>query len=94
MRDAGAAPCAIDDTTVAAGATISIDVLANDVDNIGAGLTINAVTSGSCTIVGGQLQYTQSDACPDTETCTYSVIDGNGTPQVSLADGTVTITCA
>ncbi len=92
-------PVALPDVALAAPAvTAAIDVLANDVDVAGGGLTLTAAevllslptASHGVALVGNQLQFTAAAAFAGVVTVTYTVTDANG----STGTGLVTITVA
>ncbi len=71
-----------DTAEVNQGDSVTIDVLANDIDGSGAGLTISSVEgsgNGTVMIVGGMLVYTPDFGFFDTDNFVYTVVDGNGT---------------
>ena len=75
-------PIAVDDTaTTEPGVAIDIDVLANDVDDAGVGLTVVAFTQAANGAVGlngnGTLRYTPRGAFRGNDSFTYTVEDGN-----------------
>lgn len=91
-------PLALPDVAaLAVGASSTLDVLANDVDLAGGGLTlatVGAVTSlppggeGSFAIVNNQVRYTPSSASfIGTQTASYTLTDSNG----STATGLITL---
>jgi alpha-tubulin suppressor-like RCC1 family protein len=92
-------PVAAPDTaTTAEDMSVDIDVLANDSDEDGDGLTIDPsfpVTPGhgSVSVVGGKVRYAPAaDFCgPPTDTFTYRISDGNG--HDATAAVVVTVTC-
>lgn len=75
-------PLARDDTaTVSSGASVSIDVLANDNDPEGGTLSLASVTapaSGTAVISGNQIIYTPAAGFSGADTFRYSVNDGQG----------------
>ena len=79
-----------DTAEVNQGDSVTIDVLANDIDGPGLGLTIVSVEgsgNGSVEIVDGQLVYTPNFGFFGTENLIYTIADADGTE----ASGTVTI---
>ncbi len=87
-------PVATNDTaTVIQGQNVSIDVLANDIDNEGKGIKLVADgftqgTNGSVTLANNQLVYTPTVGFVGTDSFTYTIIDASGDTSVA----TVTIT--
>ncbi|MDO9451876.1 MAG: Ig-like domain-containing protein [Stagnimonas sp.] len=93
-----APPVALPDVaTLAVGASSDLDVLANDVDLAGGGLTLTAVTpitslppggEGLFTVVNNRVRYVPtSESFIGTQTASYSLIDQNG----STGTGLITI---
>lgn len=85
-----APPVALPDVVLlGAGSSGDVDVLANDVDLAGGGLSLSAVSAlaslppgseGSFSIVGNQLRYTPTaPGFVGTQTASYTVTDANGT---------------
>ena len=76
------APIASDDTaTVAEDGSVLIDVLANDSDVDGDGLTITGVSgavNGTASIEAGQLRYVPDAGFSGTDSVSYTISDGNG----------------
>jgi VCBS repeat-containing protein len=93
--EVGAAPntapvANLDSATVEAGASVGIDVLANDTDVDGDLLTITAVTNGTlgtASTDGSTVTYT-STGTAGADSITYDIDDGNG----GVATGSVDIT--
>lgn len=96
-----APPVALPDVvTLAAGANGDIDVLANDVDLAGGGLTLNTVSAlgslppggeGSLAIVNNRVAYTPaSPTFIGTQTVSYSVLDQYGATATGLLTLVVT----
>ncbi len=90
-------PVASDDTaTVQAGATQTLNVLANDSDPDGDTLTITAVgapdNGGSAVINGNAIDYTPAAGFAGTETFSYTVSDGKGGNDTANVTVTVTTT--
>jgi hypothetical protein len=90
-------PVAIDDVlSVAAGASGSIDVLANDTDADGDALTLvtvdtSAVDGGTVTMApDGTITYAAAPGATGTDTVIYTVADGAG----GVTQGSLTITVA
>ena len=85
-------PSAISDNgNVDTGASVEIDVLANDSDADGDTLTIASVTQGSngtVAITSGGVTYTHDGSGITADSFTYAASDGNG----GTATGTVSIT--
>ena len=86
-------PVAVDDFGNAdAGASVSIDVLANDTDADGDTLSIVSVTQGSygtvVRLISGGVAYTHDGSATTADSFTYALSDGNG----GTATGTVSIT--
>ena len=82
VEDGNTPPEAVPDaTTVAPGATITIDVLANDTDPDGDPLTIQGVenpANGTAVIQGNRIVYTSDDGSTGEEVFTYTISDGRG----------------
>ncbi len=86
-----APPVAVDDSAATQGASVTIDVLANDSDPEDSDLSITSVTTpahGSATIVGGQVVYVPTPGFVGTDTFDYVVADGDGGSDTA----TVTVT--
>ncbi|HIO92526.1 MAG TPA: tandem-95 repeat protein [Leucothrix mucor] len=88
-------PVANNDTgTVVTGNPVTIDVLANDIDNEGKGITIIAgsftqgVKGGSVALVDGKFVYTPASGFVGTDSFNYAIVDASG----DTATATVTIT--
>ena len=88
-------PVAVDDSTGALfGIAVDIDVLANDTDADGDGLTVDALVdppdNGTATIIdgGSQVRYTPDDDFFGVDTFVYAAADGRG----GLDEATVTVT--
>ncbi len=75
-------PVATDDAaSTIQDAAVSVDVVANDTDPIGGGLTIDSITQGSdgtVTTDGTDVTYTPNASWIGTDTFTYTVSDANG----------------
>ena len=70
-----------DEASVNQGETVVIDVLANDIDGAGVGLTLSAVSTSPnaiVTIENGMISYTPNFGFFGSDTFTYTVTDGNG----------------
>ncbi|MGC6581350.1 MAG: sulfatase-like hydrolase/transferase [Akkermansiaceae bacterium] len=85
-------PTAKDDTaSTTNGSTITIDALANDLDDgLPAALTLSSVGSprfGSASVVGNQIQYTPATDTYATDSLTYTITDGENS-----ASATITVT--
>lgn len=98
---ANAPPTAVNDAvTVAEGASVTIDVVANDTDPNNDALAVSAFTQpakGTVTLVGGRLVFDAGNAFEslgagesETQVFTYTVSDGRG--GTSTATVTVTVT--
>jgi hypothetical protein len=89
---ANRAPVAEDDAVeTEQDAVVRIDVLANDSDPDGDGLTLEAVTEpahGAAAIDGDRVTYTPEAGFAGTDAFTYTLTDGHG----GSAGGTVTVT--
>lgn len=89
---ANTAPKAVaDSATVVAGASVTIDVLANDTDAEGNSLTVLSAVDGSqgtVSIQANKLIYTAKTGYTGTDTFTYVVTDSKG----GNTTGTVTVT--
>jgi hypothetical protein len=89
-----APPVAVDDTAAVAtpGGTITIDVLANDVDPEGGPLTLveALAENGTAEIAEGKLSYTAPEAFSGVDRITYRVRDQAG--NVDLGEVAVTVT--
>jgi Ca2+-binding RTX toxin-like protein len=87
------APDALDDTaTTDEGNSVAIDVLANDNDLDGAGLTVLALsdpTNGSVEMASGQIVYTPNDGFSGADSFSYTVADADG--DTGTANVTVTV---
>jgi hypothetical protein len=93
VTGSNSAPVAVNDTAaVNSGASVLVDVLANDSDVNSDPLTISdsSITSGQGTLVplNGKLQYTAPANFAGTATISYTIDDGRD----ATATGTVTIT--
>lgn len=87
-------PVAADDSlSTPPGTTVSVPVLANDVDPEGQPLTITGVTqppSGVVTFLpGGTVLYTPADGFTGTESFTYTISDGQGGTDTATISVTV-----
>jgi hypothetical protein len=86
-------PLARNDTAaVSSGASVSIDVLANDNDPEGGTLSLTSVsapTSGTAVISGSQILYTPASGFVGVDTFGYSVSDGQGGSASALVTVTV-----
>ena len=82
-------PYVINDTATTPNGSVSVDVLANDSDPDGDGLSISSVTSGqngTVSITGSGLLYQPNSGFAGTDTFSYTATDGNG------GSGTATVT--
>ena len=88
------APVAVDDSaTTAQGATVDVDVLANDTDVENGALAVATFTqgaNGTVALVAGKLRYTPNAGFGGTDTFTYRATDGELDSNIA----TVTITVA
>ena len=89
-RSSNAAPVAVDDTAATTkGATVSIDVLANDTDDDGDVLTVEAVidpANGTAVISSdGAVAYTPDAEFVGEDTFDYTVTDGTATASATVA---------
>ncbi len=82
-------PYVMNDTATTPNGSVSVDVLANDSDPDGDGLSISSVTSGqngTVSITGSGLLYQPNSGFAGTDTFSYTATDGNG------GSGTATVT--
>lgn len=90
---ANTAPTAQADTaTTTQGASVTVDVLANDSDEDGDTLSVTSYTQGShgtVTLTGGKPTYTPSTGFSGTDSFTYTVSDGTDTTTATVS---VTVT--
>ena len=94
-------PVAVDDTAVATedGSAVIIDVLANDRDPEGMGLTLAATTqpaNGSAAVENNEVKYTPTPGYYGSDTFTYTVSDGENSSVANVfvrvdADGDPTV---
>ncbi len=82
-------PYVMNDTATTPNGSVSVNVLANDSDPDGDGLSISSVTSGqngTVSITGNRLLYQPNSGFAGTDTFSYTATDGNG------GSGTATVT--
>ena len=83
-----------DAATVAAGGSVMIDAISNDIDNEGKGISLVAdgftqgAQGGTVTLVDGKFVYMPATGFTGTDTFDYSIVDASG----DTATATVTIT--
>jgi len=80
-------PVAVEDeASVRSGGTAIVDVLANDLDPLGDGLTLlTAVTDdGTATIQGGEIRFTHDGGSTNDAIVTYTIADAAGRPATGV----------
>ncbi|RTZ63812.1 MAG: hypothetical protein DSZ29_06385 [Aquificaceae bacterium] len=90
-------PVASNDTsTVVTGNSVTVDVLANDIDNEGNGISLvtdgftQGVNGGTVTLVDGKLVYTPATGFTGTDSFNYTIVDASG--DTATAKVTITVT--
>lgn len=92
LNNDGAVSAVADEANVRQDTRTDIDVLANDSDPTGNGLTISAVTApahGTATITGDQIQYTPSPGFNGSDSFSYTVTDSDGDASTAAVAVTV-----